>query len=135
MGPEIKYLHVEKMALAAFHVVQWLQHYIMLRRTTVASTINSFQYILTRKIIGGKYNKWIVLLQEFDLDFASTKSKKYLVFAKLMSEFPVENEEREMTDSFMDEHMFLISLFDPWYQNILIYLQTLKFPPNCSQDE
>jgi hypothetical protein len=50
---------------------------------------------LTRRIIGGKYNKWIVVLQEFDLDFASAKSKKSLVFVELMSEFPVENEEGE----------------------------------------
>jgi hypothetical protein len=72
------------------------------------------------------------VLQEFDLDFASMKSKKYLVFTELMLEFPVENEEREMTDSFPDEHIFLISLSDPWYGDILIYLQTLKFPPNYS---
>jgi hypothetical protein len=42
--------------------------------------INPFQYVLTRHIIEGKYNKWISILQEFDLDFASTKSKKLLVF-------------------------------------------------------
>ena len=27
-------------------------------------------------MIGGKYNKWIVILQEFDLEFVSAKSKK-----------------------------------------------------------
>jgi hypothetical protein len=43
--------------------------------------VNPFQYVLTRCIIGGKYNKWIVILQEFDLDFASAKSKKSLVFS------------------------------------------------------
>jgi hypothetical protein len=31
---------------------------------------------LTRRIIAGNYNKWIFFLQEFDLDFASMKSKK-----------------------------------------------------------
>jgi hypothetical protein len=72
------------------------------------------------------------VLQEFDLEFAFVKSKKSLVFTELMLEFPVENEEREMTDSFLDEHIFLISLSDPWYGDILIYLQTLKFPPNYS---
>jgi len=40
-------------------------------------------YILTRQLLGGKYSKWIVILQEFDLVFTTTKSKKSLVFAKL----------------------------------------------------
>jgi hypothetical protein len=75
------------------------------------------------------------VLQEFDLEFASAKSKKSLVFTELMSEFLVENEEGEMTNSFPDEHIFLISSSDPWYGDILIYLQTLKFPPNCLRDE
>ena len=38
-------------------------------------------------MIGGKYNKWIVILQEFDLKFVSTKSKKSLIFAELISDF------------------------------------------------
>ena len=44
-------------------------------------------------MIEGKYNKWIVILQEFDLKFVSTKSKKYLIFAELISDFPSEAEE------------------------------------------
>ena len=39
-------------------------------------------------MIGGKYNRWIVILQEFDLEFMSAKSKKSLVFAEFIYEFP-----------------------------------------------
>jgi hypothetical protein len=52
-----------------------------------------------------------------------------------MSEFPRENEEPMITDSFPDEHLFLISSSDPWYGDILIYLQTLKFSPHYSWDD
>jgi hypothetical protein len=99
---------------------------------TIITDVNPFQYVLTQRIIGGKYNKWIVVLQEFDLDFSSAKSKKSLVFSKLMSEFPVENEDNKVIDSLPDEHIFLISSSDPWYGDIIIYLQTLKFPPHFS---
>jgi hypothetical protein len=85
LGPELKYSHVEKLALETFHVVRRLRHYILLRKTTIVVTVNSFQYVLTRRIVGTKFNKWILVLQEFDLDFSSTKSKKSLVFVKLMS--------------------------------------------------
>ena len=68
-GPELRYSHVEKLALAAVYVVHRLHHYILLRTTTVVVDVNPFQYVLSRRIVGGKFNKWIVIFQEFDLDF------------------------------------------------------------------
>ena len=88
----------------------------------MVANVNLFQYVLYRRIIGGKFNKWIVILQEFDLDFQSAKSKKSLVFAELIAEFPTEENVVVEDDSFPDEHIFLISTFDPWYGDILIYL-------------
>jgi hypothetical protein len=96
--------------------------------------VNPFQYILTRRIIGGKYNKWIVILQEFDLNLASAKSKKSLVFAELISDFPRLDEDVIHVDSFADEHIFLVSLSDPWYGDIVLYLQTLKFDQHLSRN-
>jgi len=68
----------------------------------------------------------IIILQEFNLDFQSTKSKKSLVFVELISEFS--GEEFDENETFPDESIFIISSLDPWYVDILIYLQTLKFP-------
>jgi hypothetical protein len=79
----------------------------------VVTDVNPFQYVLTRRIIGGKYNKWIVILQEFDLDFASAKSKKSLVFTELIFNFPQLDEDVIHVDLFADEHIFLVSSFDP----------------------
>ena len=88
-----------------------------------------------RWIVGGKFNKWIVIIQEFDLDFQSAKSKKSLVFAELIAEFLVEEDVAIEEDSFPDEHIFLISTSNPWYRDILVYLQTLKYPTAFSQKE
>ena len=97
--------------------------------------VNPFKYVLSQPIVGGKFNKWIVILQEFDLDFQFAKFKKSLVFAKLIAEFPVEEDVAIEEDSFPDEHIFLISTTDPWYGDILIYLQTLKYPTAFLQEE
>ena len=35
----------------------------------------------------------------------------------------------------MDRHIFLILTTDPWYGDIIIYLQTLRVPPHLLQDE
>jgi hypothetical protein len=113
VGPELNYSHVEKLALDVVHTVQHLRHYIFLCKTTVVADVNPFQYVLTRRIIGGKYNKWIVILQEFDLDFALAKSNKSLVFAELVSNFPRLDEDVIHVDSFVDEHIFLVLSSDP----------------------
>ena len=71
---------MKKLDLEVVYVVHRLRHYILLRTTTVIADINPFQCVLSQRIIEGKFNKWIVILQEFDLDFQSAKSKKSLVF-------------------------------------------------------
>ena len=96
---EIRCSYVEKLALATIHVVQRLRHYILLCQTLVVANVNPFQFVLTRRMIGGKYNKWIFIFQEFYLEFVSAKSKKSLIFAELISYFPSEEEEEVCEDT------------------------------------
>ena len=121
---ELRYTHVEKIAIATIHVVQRLRHYILLCQNLVIAHINPFQFILTRRMIGGEYNKCILILQDFDLKFVLANSKKSLIFAELISDFPNLDEGEVHEDSLIDEHIFLISIADPWYRDIIVYLQT-----------
>ena len=41
----------------------------------------------------------------------------------------------ELSDSFLDEFMFLISTSDPWYGDLIIYLQTRRFQPTISHED
>jgi hypothetical protein len=132
MPTEIKYLHVEKMALAAVQAIQCFRHYILSCKTTVISHCNPMQHILTRQFLGGKYSKWIVILQEFDLEFECAKSKKSLVFGELIYDFPHSEMEDVAADSLPNESLFLISTDDIWYGDIIIYLQTQTFWPTLS---
>jgi hypothetical protein len=123
------------MTLVVVHAVQRLWNYIFLCQNIVVFDVNPFQYILTRHIIEGKYKKWIVILKEFDLDFASLKSKKSLVFYELISNFPQLDEDVIHHNSFTDEHILLTSSSIPSYGYFLIYLQTLKFSQHLSRDD
>ena len=121
---ELKYSHVEKLALAAVQSVQRFHHYILLRKTTIIFDCNPMIYILTKQLLGGKYSKWIVILHEFDLEFEKSKAKKSLVFAELMCDFPRADTETVAEDPIADESFFLIITLDPWYGDIIVYLQT-----------
>ena len=106
---ETHYSRVEKLALATVIVVQKFRHYILLRTTTILADQYPMYYILTRQVLGGKYSRWIVILQEFDLEFTKATSKKSLVFAELMCDLPCALMETEPNDSFpkfffLDKH-------------------------------
>jgi hypothetical protein len=92
-------------------------------------------HILTCQVLGGKYSKWIVILQEFNLEFPKSKSKNSLVFAELICDLPHADEDTEPSDSLPNESFFLISTSDPWYGDIILYLQTKCFQLNISHEE
>ena len=88
LGSEALYLHVEKLALATVIVVQKFHHYILHHTTTVYIDYNPMYYILTHQVLGGEYSRWIFILQEFNLEFAKSSSKKSIVFMELMCDLP-----------------------------------------------
>ena len=65
----------------------------------------------------------------------SAKSTKSLVFTKLLSELPREDESVSYDESLVDDHIFLIDSSNSWYGNIIVYLQTTKFSLNTSHEE
>ena len=97
--------------------------------------MNPMRHILSRRIIGSKYSKWIVILQEFDLEFVNAKAKKSLTFVELVSELPDIKEETIEKESWVYEHLFLISTIDPWYLTLIIYLQTQRIDAQFSNIE
>ena len=118
---EIKYAHGEKLASAVIQVVQRFHHYILLCKTTVISDCNPMMYILTKQLLGGKYSKWIVILQEFDLEFEKFKAKKSLVFVEVMCDFWHTDTEIVAEEPIAAESLFLLSTLHPWYGDIIIY--------------
>jgi hypothetical protein len=121
-GPPLKYNHEEKLALAVVLAVQKLRHYILLRTTKVIADSNPMQYLLSRRQINGKFARWIVILQEYDLEFSTPKSKKALVLAELVTAFPSDTTSAPVNTDFPDEHLFYITSDDPWYGDLLVYL-------------
>jgi hypothetical protein len=99
--------------LVAVHDVQRFYHYVIFCKTTIIAVVNLFQYMLTQWVIGGNISRWIVVLQEFDLDFFSAKSKKSLVFTELISELSVESGDVVLKESPIQGDMFLIASLDP----------------------
>ena len=69
------------------------------------------------------------------MEFEKSMFKKSLVFAELMCDFPRADTETVAEDPIADESLFLINTLDPWYGDIIIYLQTQSFRPEISRSE
>jgi hypothetical protein len=131
----LKYKNEEKLALAVILIVQKLRHYILLRTTKVVEDSNPMQYLLSRRQINGKFSQWIVILEEYDLEFSTTKNKKALVLAKLVMSLPSDTTSAPVNTNFPDKHLLYITLDDLWYDELLVYLQTQKFGNHLSRDD
>ena len=122
LDTETQYAYVEKLALATVCAIQRFHHYILLCITTMISDCNTMTYILSRQLLGVKYSKWIIILQEFDLEFTTAKSEKSLIFAELLCSLPSIIVPSRLEDYILDETLFLISTLNPWYRDIIVYL-------------
>jgi hypothetical protein len=126
-GPPLKYNHEENISLVVVLAVQKLCHYILLRTTIVVVDSNPMHYLLSHRQINGKFSRWIIILQEYDLEFTTPKRKKSLILVELMVDLPSNSSDPPVNENFLDEHLFLISSDDPWYGDILVYLRMQKF--------
>jgi hypothetical protein len=80
------------------------------------------QYLLSRRQVNEIFSRWIVILQEYDLEFSTPKSKNALVLAELVTTLPSDITSAPINTDFPDEHLFYITTEDPWYDDLLVYL-------------
>ena len=79
----------------------------------------ALKYLLTKKDAKPRLIRWILLLQEFDLEIKDKKGVENS-FADHLSRMQFENsQELPVNDSLWDDMLFKVTKFDPWYTNIV----------------
>jgi hypothetical protein len=105
-GPPLKNNHYEKIALAVVLTVQKLHHYILLRTTKVIADSNPMHYLLSQQQINGKFSRWIIILQEYNLEFSTPKSNKALVLSEIIMNFPSDATSSSVNIDFQQTPLF-----------------------------
>jgi len=93
------------------------------------------QYIPGRRVINGKYARWFVILQEYDLKFTTPKRKKALAIVELITDLPSSTRDPPLNEQMTNEHVFHISSSNEWYSDILTYLHAKQFGPQLTCDD
>ncbi|VVA40625.1 PREDICTED: LOW QUALITY PROTEIN, partial [Prunus dulcis] len=98
------------------------------------------KYLLAKKDAKPRLIRWILLLQEFDLEIKDKKGSENVVADHLSRLVHVSNEEEDslpLRESFLDEQLFSIYALNslnplPWFADIVNYLCTNELPTGLS---
>ncbi|XP_027184065.1 uncharacterized protein LOC113782370 [Coffea eugenioides] len=101
-------------------------------------TLNgALRYLMTKKDAKPRLIRWILLLQEFDLEIRNKRGSENLV-ADHLSRIPVGEKKEPLRDTFPEEHLFSLNSQLPWYADLVNYLVTENFPagwPKSKRDK
>ncbi|GAU31790.1 hypothetical protein TSUD_22360 [Trifolium subterraneum] len=84
-GPELRYLQIEKIALAVIIAARKLRYYF-LAHSIIIRTDQPVKQLLARPDMVGRMLKWSLELAEFDISFESRKALKAQVLADFVAE-------------------------------------------------
>ena len=105
-------------------------HVVILGHTDHAS----IKYLMAKKDAKPRPIRWVLLLQEFDLEIKDKKGSDNVIADHLSRlEKPIEDERRtKIKENFPDEQNFQVSVQVPWYADIVNYLACGIIPPKFS---
>ncbi|CAM8920461.1 unnamed protein product [Rhodiola kirilowii] len=115
------YSTIEKELLAVVFALEKFRPYLLGAKVIVYSDHASIRYLMKKKEAKPRLIRWILLLQEFDVEIRDKKGIENTV-ADHLSRIVREDEEGHITESFPDEHLYAVSTKVPWYASIVNYL-------------
>lgn len=117
--------HWKKLLVVVFSLKKFCA-YIIGTKVTVYSDHVALRYLITKKDAKPWLIRWILLLQEFDIEI---KDKKWVenYVADHLSRIVTKDNQITLIDAFPDEHMMAIQC-SPWYADMVNYLVTNKMP-------
>ncbi|CAM8993043.1 unnamed protein product [Rhodiola kirilowii] len=126
------YSTTEKELLAVVFALEKFRSYLLGAKVIVFSDHAAIRYLMKKKEAKPRLIRWILLLQEFDVEIRDKKGIENTV-ADHLSRIIQEEEEGHITESFPDEHLYAVSTKVPWYASIVNYLVGDIFPPSFTK--
>ena len=84
----------------------------------------TIRYLVAKKDAKPRLIKWVLLLQEFDLEIKDKKGSDNVIadHLSILGKTTEEEKGSEIAENFPDEQVFLLSVQAHWYDNIVNYL-------------
>ena len=118
------YSTTEKEMLAIVFACEKFRQYILGSHVVIHTDHAAIKYLMSKKEAKPRLIRWVLLLQEFDLEIKDKKGCDNVI-ADHLSRVERSTEEEEkviLTENFPDEQLFKVSCQLPWYADIVNYL-------------
>jgi hypothetical protein len=89
----------------------------------------ALKYLLTKKDAKPRLIRWILLLQEFDLEIKDKKGVENLIVDHRSRKQFKNPQELPMNDSIRDDMLFKVTKSDSWYSDIVNFMVAGYVPP------
>ncbi|KAH9659131.1 hypothetical protein KPL70_023750 [Citrus sinensis] len=129
---QCNYSTTEKELLAIVFALEKFCSYLLGTKVIVFSNHAALRYLLAKKEAKPRLIRWILLLQEFNLEIRDKKGTENLV-ADHLSRLTTSEEAAPLKDDFPDEHLFVTQGMVPWYADIVNYLVTRTLPSDLTR--
>nr|GEW32019.1 reverse transcriptase domain-containing protein [Tanacetum cinerariifolium] len=123
------YTTTEKELLAVVYAFEKFLYYLVLSKTIVYTDHSALKYLFAKKDAKPRLLRWILLLQEFDIEIHNKKGVENLAadhLSRLENPFKGDLVKMEINDNFPHESLNMISPNDdnepPWFADIANYL-------------
>ncbi|XP_073119732.1 uncharacterized protein [Henckelia pumila] len=132
---QLNYATTEKELLAVVFALEKFHSYLVLSKITIYTDHYAIRHLLAKKDAKPRLIRWILLLQEFELEIKDKKGVENVVADHLsrLECIPdcAQNDNEDIDDWFPDEKLFAIQ-HSPWYANFANYLVMGTLPHHLS---
>jgi hypothetical protein len=132
-GPQLNYARTEKELLAVVFAIEKFRSYLVGTKVIVYTDHVALKYLLTKKDAKPRLIRWILLLQEFDLEIKDKKGVENYVADHLSCLQFEESAELPINDYMRDDTLLKVLTTDPWYANIVTYILAGHIPPGADR--
>ena len=127
---QLNYATTEKELLAIVFAFDKFRPYLIGNKVVVHTDHSAIKYLMTKKDAKPRLIRWVLLLQEFDVEIKDKKGTENLV-ADHLSRLEGTRDDVPVNDEFPDEKLFTIEdkRAVPWFADYVNYLVAKVIPP------
>ncbi|XP_042449055.1 uncharacterized protein LOC122033980 [Zingiber officinale] len=137
---QMNYATTEKELLAIVFALDKFRSYLVGSKVIVYTDHAAIRYLLSKKDAKPRLIRWILLLQEFDLEIKDKQGTENVVADHLsrlyQGQSGTKEEDLPIDDCFIDEHLLAIKRIDsPWYADYANFLACGILPHQMSYQQ
>ncbi|CAN6679376.1 unnamed protein product [Malus baccata var. baccata] len=129
---QLNYSTTEKELLAVVFALDKFRSYLIGTKVIVFTDHAALKYLFTKKEAKPRLIRWMLLLQEFDIEIRDKKGCENVV-ADHLSRLVREEESLPISETFPDEQLLSIKVSTPWYADLGNFLVSKQVPNTLSK--